>query len=116
LEAAYTWGEAWLEELLVYLKDNYVFAKDFIEQRIPEIKVIESEGTYLIWMDFRSLGMSDEQLNKFIEEKARLALSPGYIFGSGGNGFQRMNIACPRLLLEEGLKRLEMAVRSLSDS
>ena len=113
LEAAYTFGEAWLEELLVYVEDNYRFTKAFIEQRIPEIKVIESEGTYLVWLDCRGLGLSDEQLDIYIEEKARLVLSPGRIFGTVGTGFQRMNIACPRVLLEEGLQRLETAVRAM---
>ncbi len=113
LEAAYTWGEAWLKELLVYVQDNYRFTQAFMEQRIPEIKLIESEGTYLVWLDCRGLGLSDEQLDKFIKEKARLVLSPGRIFGTVGTGFQRMNIACPRLLLEEGLERLEKAVRAM---
>ncbi len=111
LEAAYTWGEAWLEELMVYVQDNYRFTKTFIEQRIPEIKVIEAEGTYLIWLDCRSLGLSDEKLDGLIKEKGRLVLSPGHVFGTVGTGFQRMNIACPRLLLEDGLQRLETAVR-----
>ena len=112
LEAAYTFGEAWLEELLVYIQDNYWFTKAFIEQRIPEIKVIESEGTYLVWLDCRGLNLSDQQLDEFIKEKARLVLSPGHIFGSVGIGFQRMNIACPRSLLEQGLQGLEAAVRA----
>ena len=113
LEAAYTKGEAWLDELLVYVHANYEFTKDFIAHRIPQIKVIESEGTYLMWLDFRGLGLNDEQLDEFIKEKACLALSPGHIFGSGGSGFQRMNIACPRLLLEQGLQRLETAINDM---
>jgi cystathionine beta-lyase len=112
LEAAYTWGEDWLEEMLVYIRENYRFAKDFIEQRIPEIKVTDSEGTYLVWLDCRGLGMSDEQLDVFIKEKAHLALSPGHIFGNSGRGFQRMNIGCSRVLLEQGLQLLESAVRA----
>jgi cystathionine beta-lyase len=112
LQAAYTWGEEWLEELLVYLQDNYRFAKDFIEQRIPEIKIVESEGTYLIWLDCRGLGMKDEELDVFVKEKAHLLLSPGYIFGNSGSGFQRMNIGCSRALLEQGLQLLEKAVRA----
>jgi len=112
LEAAYKWGEPWLEEMLVYVEDNYRFARAFIEQRIPEIKVIEAEGTYLIWLDCRELDLNDEQLDRFIRGKARLVLSPGHIFGSVGSGFQRMNIGCPRSLLEQGLQRLEAAVRT----
>jgi len=113
LEAAYMRGEAWLEEMLVYVEDNYRFAKAFIEQRIPEIKLIESEGTYLVWLDCRGMGLSDEKLDRFIREKARLVLSPGHIFGTVGSGFQRMNIACPRLLLEKGLQLLETAIRAM---
>lgn len=112
LEAAYTWGEDWLEELVVYIRDNYRFARDFIEQRIPELKVTDSEGTYLMWLDCRGLGMNDEQLDEFIREKAHLALSPGHIFGNVGSGFQRMNIGCSRVLLEQGLQLLEKAVRT----
>lgn len=111
VEAAYTYGEAWLEELLLYLEDNYRVASSFIAQRIPEIKVIEPEGTYLLWLDCRGLGLNDEDLDSFIKEKAKLLLEPGTIFGTGGSGFQRMNIACPRSRLLEALQRLEKAVR-----
>lgn len=116
LEAAYTSGEPWLRAMLVYVEENYRLAKTFIEQRIPEIRVIDSEGTYLLWLDCRNLQMSDEQLNRFIREKARLALSPGHIFGRVGRGFQRMNIGCPRSTLQEGLQRLEAAVRAIRES
>lgn len=113
LEAAYSRGEPWLEEMLVYIEENYRLAKDFIGRRVPGIKVIEAEGTYLIWLDCRELQMSDGELDRFVRDRARLALSPGHIFGKVGSGFQRMNIGCPRLLLEEGLVRLENAVRAL---
>lgn len=111
VEAAYTYGEVWLEELLLYLEDNYRVASSFIAQRIPEIKIIEPEGTYLLWLDCRGLGLNDEELDSFIKEKAKLLLEPGTIFGTGGSGFQRMNIACPRSRLLEALQRLEKAVR-----
>lgn len=111
VETAYTYGEAWLDELLHYLEDNYRAASSFIAQRIPEIKVIELEGTYLLWLDCRGLGLNDEELDGFIKEKARLLLEPGPSFGTGGSGFQRMNIACPRSRLLEALQRLEKAVR-----
>ncbi|MEA4925528.1 MAG: MalY/PatB family protein [Syntrophomonadaceae bacterium] len=109
LEAAYSRGEPWLEEMLAYVEGNYRFARGFIEQRIPEIKVVQAEGTYLLWLDCRGLGLSTLELDRFIREKARLVLSPGTIFGSSGSGFQRMNIGCPRALVEEGLQRLEAA-------
>ncbi len=111
VETAYTYGEAWLDELLHYLEDNYRLASSYIAERIPEIKVVEPEGTYLLWLDCRGLGLHDEELDSFIKEKAKLLLEPGTIFGIGGSGFQRMNIACPRSRLLEALQRLEKAVR-----
>lgn len=111
VETAYTYGEAWLKELLLYLEDNYRLASSYIAERIPEIKVVEPEGTYLLWLDCRGLGLNDEDLDDFIKEKARLLLEPGPSFGTGGSGFQRMNIACPRSRLLEALQRLEKAVR-----
>lgn len=112
VEAAYTYGEAWLEELLLYLEENYRLASSFIAEHIPEIKVAEPEGTYLLWLDCRGLGLNDEELDRFIKAKAKLLLEPGTIFGTGGSGFQRMNIACPRSRLLEALQRLKKAVRS----
>ena len=111
VEAAYTYGEAWLDELLLYLEENYRLASSFIAEHIPEIKVIEPEGTYLLWLDCRGLGLNDKELDSFIKEKAKLLLEPGTIFGTGGSSFQRMNIACPRSRLLEALQRLEKAVR-----
>lgn len=110
VEAAYNRGGNWLGEMMTYVYENYRFLKDFIEKRLSRIKVIEPEGTFLIWLDCRGLGVTDEQLDKLIKEKGRLILSPGHIFGSNGSGFQRINIACPRALLEEGLHRLETAL------
>lgn len=111
VEAAYTHGEKWLEELLIYLEENLAFLTSFIEERLPEIRVIQPEGTYLVWVDFRSLNLNYEELEKFIQNDAMLALDEGYIFGDGGKGFERINIACTRSTLEEGLKRLEQALR-----
>lgn len=111
VEAAYTYGEAWLDELLLYLEDNYRLASSFLAEHIPGIKLVEPEGTYLLWLGCRGLGFNDEELDSFIKEKARLLLEPGPIFGTGGSGFQRMNIACPRSRLMEALERLEKAVR-----
>jgi len=112
MEAAYTYGEAWLDELMIYVQDNYLLVKSFIEERIPQIKVIESEGTFLVWLDFRRLGMEDKALSRFVQENARLVLSPGHIFGEEGQGFQRINIGCPRSVVKEALQRLENAVTS----
>ncbi len=112
-QAAYENGEEWLDALLDYLKENLEFLKSFVAERMPQVKVVEPEGTYLVWMDFRSLNMSDEELRTFMLEKAKVALDDGYIFGPGGSGFQRINIATPRKLLKEGLERMEKALNSL---
>jgi len=112
-EAAYNHGEEWLEQLLKYLQQNYNFLVSFIEENIPQVKVFPLEGTYLVWLDFRSYGLSDEKMKELLRKKAKVWLSEGYIFGRGGEGFQRMNIACPRKLLEEGLTRIAKALNSL---
>jgi len=110
LEAAYRHGEAWLEELLDYLQGNLDFMTDFITRNIPRIKIIKPEGTYLVWMDFRALGMTGKELENFMMNKAKLWLDEGYIFGSAGDGFERINIACPRATLAEALHRLDTAI------
>jgi len=113
LEAAYRDGEEWLEQLLSYLNENLKFLIKYFKERIPKIKVIKPEGTYLVWLDCRQLGLSAKDLNDFMIKKARVALDDGYWFGVGGEGFMRINIACPRSFLEEGLKRIEEAVNTL---
>ncbi|MBU1291445.1 cystathionine beta-lyase, partial [bacterium] len=113
LEAAYRYGEEWLEQLLSYLNENLEFLMKYFEEKIPKIKVIKPEGTYLIWLDCRQLGLSAKDLNNFMIKKARVALDDGHWFGVEGKGFMRINIACPRSFLEEGLKRIERAVNSL---
>ena len=113
MEAAYKHGDEWLEQMLEYLQDNLEFSLRYLEKNIPGIKAIKPQGTYLLWLDCRGLGMDDMTLREFIRQKARLGLDDGFLFGSGGSGFQRMNIACPRTILEEALKRLETAVNGL---
>ncbi len=113
MEAAYRYGDEWLNELLEYLKENLKFLIEYFEENIPEVKVIRPEGTYLVWLDFRALGMNGEELSKFLVEKAKVGLDDGYLFGPSGNGFARINIACPRKTLKEGLKRIESAVKDL---
>ena len=112
-EAAYRYGEEWLTQLLKYLEGNIKFLSDFISQRIPGLKVIQPQGTYLLWLDFRDCGIDQAKLGNFVREDARVALEPGFIFGCKENGFERMNIACPRSTLEEGLHRIERAVAQL---
>lgn len=109
-EAAYKYGRQWLNELKEYLLDNLNFLRDYLETNIPQIKLIEPEGTYLIWLDCSALGLEDKELEKFIVEEAKLWLDSGYIFGKEGEGFQRINIACPRETLKKALEQLKEAV------
>ena len=113
LEAAYRYGEEWLNQLLSYLNENLKFLINYFEERIPKIKVVKPEGTYLAWLDCRQLGLNAKELKDFMIKKARVALDDGYWFGTEGEGFMRINIACPRSFLEKGLKRIERAVNSL---
>ncbi len=109
-EAAYRHGEEWLEALLQYLSENKDYAVDFIEKNIPEISVVRPEGTYFLWLDFSRLGLSKEALERFLLDQAGLWLNQGHIFGSEGEGFARMNFACPKSILEEALHRLKAAI------
>ena len=112
-KAAYETGREWLEELKVYLKGNLDFVREYLEQNLPQIKLIEPEGTYLIWLDCRALGLSEAKLEHLIVHEAKLWLDSGAIFGKDGEGFERINIACPRAVLEEACKRLYRAVQSI---
>jgi cystathionine beta-lyase len=111
LEAGYRDGDEWLHQVLDYLQGNLEFLVTYVEERIPQIRVIKPEGTYLVWLDCRGLGMDNLTLRAFFREKAKVGFDDGYIFGTAGSGFQRMNIACPRAILTEALKRIEGAVR-----
>ncbi|TFG46766.1 MAG: aminotransferase class I/II-fold pyridoxal phosphate-dependent enzyme, partial [Dehalococcoidia bacterium] len=113
LEAAFRDGDEWLEQLLVYLQCNLDYMTGFIEKRIPRIKMIRPEGTYLVWLDCRGLGLDKKQLRDLFRFEARVGLDDGNVFGLGGEGFQRLNIACTRAMLEEALKRIELAVAGL---
>jgi cystathionine beta-lyase len=112
-EAAYRHGEEWLRQLMEYLQENLEFLMHYFRERIPKIKVIRPEGTYLVWLDCRELGMDPKSLKSFMIEEAKVGLNDGPKFGAGGEGFQRINIACPRCTLEEGLRRIERAVNGL---
>lgn len=116
LEAAYRYGDEWLEQILEYLQGNLDITIEYFARKIPKIKVIEPQGTYLLWLDCRELGLDDMALRNFMREKAGVGFDDGFLFGSGGSGFQRMNIACPRPILQEALRRIEEAVSLLSNS
>jgi cystathionine beta-lyase len=112
-DAAYNKGEAWLEELLTYLRGNLKYLEEFLAEKLPELKLYPLEGTYLAWIDCTSLGLNDKQLNDFMLKKAKLWLDEGVLFGTGGTMFMRINIACPRLLLKQALENLKKAVNKL---
>jgi len=106
-EAAYTGGAEWLDALINYLNGNVSLINEFLHNHIPKIKLVKPEGTYLAWLDFSELGLSDNELNNAITHKAKLWLNNGPTFGKGGNDFQRLNAACPRSLLQNALERLK---------
>ena len=112
-EAAYRYGEDWLAQLLDYLGKNIVFAEEFINNNIPGVKIIKPEATFLLWVDFRETGLTDAELRKLMIEKAKLGLSDGPIFGQDGSGFQRINIGCPKIILERALLQIQKSIRSL---
>ncbi len=112
-EAGYTKGEKWLEELCLYIKANYDFLKGFLEKKLPEIEAAPLEGTYLAWLDFNHFSVSDEMLTDILIKEAGVWLDNGPQFGKGGEGFQRLNIACPLEILEKALYRIEKAFRAL---
>ncbi len=105
-QAAYEEGEDWLTALLSYLEDNLDFVRSFVQERMPKVQLIEPEGTYLLWLDFRALGLSGAELDQKIEKEAGVWLDGGTMFGPEGEGFQRINIACPRSILEKAMERL----------
>jgi len=109
MEAAYTHGDEWMKQMLHYIWENYLLLEDFFKINLPKVKVMQAEATYLIWLDFRDYGMKDAELMKFTIEKAKVGLNNGGKFGLGGDGWLRINIACPRSVLVEALERLGKA-------
>ncbi|WP_341877945.1 MalY/PatB family protein [Defluviitalea saccharophila] len=115
-QAAYEHGAPWLEELKEYLEGNLEFIRNFLAERLPQIKIVEPEGTYLVWLDCRALNLSEEELEDLIVNKAKLWLDGGTMFGREGEGFQRINIACPRVILEKAFLQLEEGIKSAFDN
>lgn len=111
--AAYTACGEWLDAFLVNIEGNFSRMDAFLKERLPMLTLIPAQGTYLAWVDMRSLGLSDKALEKLMLEKALLALDEGYIFGTGGGGFERINLALPQTALESALLRLERAVKGI---
>ncbi len=112
LEVAYNKGGQWLEEVMVYIEDNIDYAIDYIRKNIPEIKLDRPEGTYLLWLDFNSLNKTADEINEALIKVGKVALNDGRPYGKEGDKFFRLNVGCPRSILEEGLKRIEKTIRS----
>lgn len=113
IESSYTYGDEWLDQLLVYLEGNLDFLLDFMEQNIPQVKVIKPEGTYLVWIDCTSISSDPQALKELMFDKAGVAFSEGSVFGKQGAGFLRINIACPRSILVEALKKFSAALNAI---
>ena len=113
MEVAFNEGEEWLEQLLPYISANFDFVVDYCEKHISKIRTYAPDATYLMWLDCRDLGLSNEALHDFMIQKAKLGLNDGCAFGRSLNGYMRLNVACPRSVLEQAMRQLEAAVNSL---
>lgn len=109
---AYRSGGEWYQSMLAYVKANMEYCFEFVNKEIPNVSMNMPEGTYLAWLDFRQLNLSDDELDKLIIKEAKLWLDSGKIFGESGSGFQRINVACPRVILEQALNQLASAVKN----
>lgn len=113
MQAGYEHGAEWLDQMMEYLKGNVDFLRSYLNENIPSIKLIEPEATYLLWLDCRSLNIETEKLNQLLIKKAGLALNKGTTFGVDGEGFLRINIGCPRSILEKALDKIKLIVDGL---
>jgi cystathionine beta-lyase len=104
--AAYEYGEPWLDELLTYIKGNVGFLTEYMATHLPQVQVIPTEGTYLVWLDFRELEPDSNKLERLMLDEAKVALDEGYFFGPEGAGFERINVACPRSILQQALEQI----------
>lgn len=112
--AAYNEGEEWLSQLMEYIHGNYTFFKTYCEEHFPQMPVAPLEGTYLAWMDCRSLRMPSEELEEKLMKEQKLWLNAGSMYGKEGEGFMRWNLACPKAFVEEGLKRFGRYINRLN--
>lgn len=112
-EAAYSKGEEWYRSMIEYVRKNIEFTKEYIAENILDVSMIDIEGTYLVWLDFHKTGLSAEELDRRIILNAKLWLDSGKIFGKCGEGFQRINVACPRSILKEALDRIKNILKGL---
>lgn len=109
LKAAYKYGEEWLNELAVYLGNNVDLALDYFRRELPDVQVCRPEGSFLLWLDFNPTGISHDECGERLLKRGKIGLNDGLTFGEEGRGFRRMNIGCPRSVLEDGLKRIRAA-------
>lgn len=109
-QAAYDNGADWLKQLISYIEGNVNFIKEYLEKNIPQIKTIQPQASFLIWLDFSRLGLTDKEVETLLVKKAKIALNPGHTFGKGGEGYQRLNVGCSRALLQEAMAQLKAAI------
>ena len=113
LQAAYDHGEEWLRQMLAYVESNLAYLNAYVAENLPHVEVIQPEGTYLVWLDFRQHNLDGVELRQLIFEQAKVYLDDGFIFGPEGEGFERINIACPRSILVEALERMKRVIDEL---
>jgi cystathionine beta-lyase len=109
-EAAYRYGTVWYDAMMRYVGENIRFMREYLEKELPQIHMIEPEGTYLVWLDFRDLKQKNAELEELVVNRAKLWLDSGAIFGKAGEGFERINVACPRSILKQALEQLKNAI------
>jgi cystathionine beta-lyase len=110
--AAYTYGAEWLQQMRMYVTNNVAFVTEYLEKEIPAVKAYIPQASFLIWLDCRALNVSQKELVALFKEKAGLALNDGAMFGTGGEGYMRLNIGCPLSVLKQALKALKEAINN----
>lgn len=109
-QKAYEKGDVWYEKMLEYVKSNIEYVREYVKKNLPGVKMIKGEGTYLVWLDFKGTGLSADEIDKKIIHEAKLWLDSGKIFGKSGEGFQRINVAVPRVVLNDCLERIKKVI------
>ncbi|SDR35024.1 MalY/PatB family protein [Pseudovibrio sp. Tun.PSC04-5.I4] len=112
-QAAYNDGEEWLDEVNAYIDNNFNYMEAFVKEHLPKVKMVEREGTYLAWLDFRGYGLTEDALRLLMIKEANLTLDDGFIFGAEGTGFQRFNLACPNSFVVRCMASIQKAVSTL---
>ncbi len=113
VEAAFTKCHSWVDQLVEHIDGNMNYLVEYVSKNLPRVRVRKPEATYLVWLDFSDYGLNKEELSALMQEKGRIALDDGFWFGTEGEGFERINVACSRQMLEEGMRRISRAVESL---